>query len=125
MKPNFLSLWDYCTLDEMTLFLAEPSQYVLFCNCANSFLHFVSGTVPCLYTVITSLNHRFCGFSKLIVRLKVFLFVLVQVFMQSNFALEDPEIFNHVLPWNMVTQETKEGMREAPRNSAKLLQEKV
>lgn len=45
--------------------------------------------------------------------------------MQSNFALEDPEIFNHVLPWNMVTQETKGGMREAPRNSAKLLQEKV
>ena len=45
--------------------------------------------------------------------------------MQSNFALEDPEIFNHVLPWNMVKQETKEGMKEAPRNSAKLLQEKV
>lgn len=66
-----------------------------------------------------------CSFSKFIVRLKVLLFVLVQVFMQSNFALEDPEIFNHVLPWNMVTQETKEGMREAPRNSAKLLQEKV
>ena len=40
--------------------------------------------------------------------------MLVQVFMQSNFALEDPEIFNHVLPWNMVTQETKGGMREAP-----------
>ena len=66
-----------------------------------------------------------CSFSNFIVRLKVLLFVLAQVFMQSNFALEDPEIFNHVLPWNMVTQETKEGMREAPRNSAKLLQEKV
>lgn len=51
--------------------------------------------------------------------------LIPKVFMQSNFALEDPEIFNHVLPWNMVTQETKEGMREAPRNSAKLLQEKL
>lgn len=45
--------------------------------------------------------------------------------MQTSFALEDPEIFNNVLPWNMVTQETKEGAKEVPRNSAKLLQEKV
>ena len=45
--------------------------------------------------------------------------------MQTGFALEDPEVFNNVLPWNMVTQETKEGIRDVPRNSAKLLQEKV
>ena len=49
----------------------------------------------------------------------------VQVFMQTGFALEDPEVFNNVLPWNMVTQETKEGIRNTPRNSVKLLQEKV
>jgi len=43
-----------------------------------------------------------------------------------NFALEDPEIFNNVLPWNLVTQETTpEAVRGMPRNSAKLLQEKV
>jgi len=51
--------------------------------------------------------------------------VAVQVFMQTGFALEDPEVFNNVLPWNMVTQETKEGIRNTPRNSVKLLQEKV
>ena len=45
--------------------------------------------------------------------------------MQTSFALEDPEVFNHVLPWNMVTQETKGGVKDALRNSAKLLQEKV
>lgn len=42
-----------------------------------------------------------------------------------NFALEDPEIFNSVLPWSMVTQEPAESTRAVPRNSAKLLQEKV
>lgn len=46
--------------------------------------------------------------------------------MQTSFALEDPDVFNNVLPWSMVTQETKrEGVRDLPRNSAKLLQEKV
>ena len=45
--------------------------------------------------------------------------------MMPNFALEDPEIFNSVLPWSMVTQEPAEGVRGVPRNSAKLLQEKV
>lgn len=45
--------------------------------------------------------------------------------MQTSFALEDPEIFNNVLPWRMVTQETKDGVKDVPRNSAKLLQEKV
>jgi len=46
--------------------------------------------------------------------------------MMPNFALEDPEIFNNVLPWNLVTQETTpEAVRGMPRNSAKLLQEKV
>lgn len=42
-----------------------------------------------------------------------------------SFALEDPEIFNSVLPWSMVTQEPAESTRAVPRNSAKLLQEKV
>ena len=46
--------------------------------------------------------------------------------MMPNFALEDPEIFNSVLPWSLVTQETNpEAARGMPRNSAKLLQEKV
>jgi len=46
--------------------------------------------------------------------------------MMPNFALEDPEIFNNVLPWNLVAQETTpEAVRGMPRNSAKLLQEKV
>jgi len=46
--------------------------------------------------------------------------------MQTSFALEDPEVFNNVLPWSMVTQETKGGVcKDIPRNSAKLLQEKV
>ena len=53
------------------------------------------------------------------------LFIHIQVFMQTSFALEDPEIFNNVLPWSMVTQETKDGVKDVPRNSAKLLQEKV
>lgn len=48
-----------------------------------------------------------------------------QVFLMPNFALEDPEIFNSVLPWSMVTQEPAESTRAVPRNSAKLLQEKV
>ncbi|XP_068729722.1 vacuolar protein sorting-associated protein 54-like [Montipora capricornis] len=48
-----------------------------------------------------------------------------KVFMQTGFALEDPEVFDNVLPWNMVTQETKEGIRDVSRNSAKLLQEKL
>ena len=48
-----------------------------------------------------------------------------QVFLMPNFALEDPEIFNSVLPWSMVTQEPPENTRAVPRNSAKLLQEKV
>ena len=48
-----------------------------------------------------------------------------QVFMMPNFALEDPDIFNNVLPWSMVTQEPADGARAVPRNSAKLLQEKV
>lgn len=51
--------------------------------------------------------------------------IIPKVFMQTSFALEDPEVFNHVLPWNMVTQETKGGVKDAPRNSAKLLQEKL
>ena len=119
-----MSLWDYYTLDEMTVFLAEPSQYY-FAKSAQSpfwilFQEQCNSSRPWLPVWIID-----CSFSKFIVILKVLLFVLVQVFMQSNFALEDPEIFNHVLPWNMVTQETKGGMREAPRNSAKLLQEKV
>lgn len=42
-----------------------------------------------------------------------------------SFALEDPEIFNSVLPWSMVTHEPAENTRAVPRNSAKLLQEKV
>ena len=46
--------------------------------------------------------------------------------MMPNFALEDPEIFNSVLPWTLVTQETTpEAAKGMPRNSAKLLQEKV
>ena len=46
--------------------------------------------------------------------------------MMPNFALEDPEIFNSVLPWSLVAQETThEAVRGMPRNSAKLLQEKV
>ena len=46
--------------------------------------------------------------------------------MMPNFALEDPEIFNSVLPWSMVTQETtSNAVKGMPRNSAKLLQEKV
>ncbi|KAK2560887.1 Vacuolar protein sorting-associated protein 54 [Acropora cervicornis] len=52
-------------------------------------------------------------------------FTAAAVFMQTGFALEDPEVFNNVLPWNMVTQETKEGIRNTPRNSVKLLQEKL
>ncbi|XP_022787407.1 vacuolar protein sorting-associated protein 54-like isoform X3 [Stylophora pistillata] len=48
-----------------------------------------------------------------------------KVFMMPNFALEDPEIFNNVLPWSMVTQEPADGARAVPRNSAKLLQEKL
>jgi len=51
--------------------------------------------------------------------------LIPKVFMQTGFALEDPEVFNNVLPWNMVTQETKEGIRNTPRNSVKLLQEKL
>lgn len=45
--------------------------------------------------------------------------------MQTSFALEDAEVFNNVLPWSMVTQEMKGGVKDIPRNSAKLLQEKV
>lgn len=45
--------------------------------------------------------------------------------MMPNFALEDPDIFNNVLPWSMVTQEPADGARAVPRNSAKLLQEKL
>lgn len=48
-----------------------------------------------------------------------------KVFMMPNFALEDPDIFNNVLPWSMVTQEPADGARAVPRNSAKLLQEKL
>ncbi|KAJ7371032.1 Vacuolar protein sorting-associated protein 54 [Desmophyllum pertusum] len=52
--------------------------------------------------------------------------LIPKVFMMPNFALEDPEIFNHVLPWSMVTQETTtEGVKGMQRNSAKLLQEKL
>ena len=51
--------------------------------------------------------------------------------MMPNFALEDPETFSVVLPWSMVTRETTKGVQErlgsleVPKNSAKLLQEKV
>ena len=51
--------------------------------------------------------------------------------MQPSFALEDPETFSFVLPWKMVTSEPSEskeqrqGLLDVPRNSAKLLQEKV
>lgn len=51
--------------------------------------------------------------------------LIPKVFLMPNFALEDPEIFNSVLPWSMVTQEPPENTRAVPRNSAKLLQEKL
>ena len=51
--------------------------------------------------------------------------------MQPNFALEDPETFQFVLPWSMITSDPTKGKEQLQssldvhRNSAKLLQEKV
>ncbi|XP_048586401.1 vacuolar protein sorting-associated protein 54 [Nematostella vectensis] len=57
--------------------------------------------------------------------------VIPKVFMNPHFTLEDPETFSSVLPWSLVTADSSQaaqdraGLMNAPRNSAKLLQEKL
>ena len=50
--------------------------------------------------------------------------------MHADFSLEDPNTFNAVLPWALISEPKKAvkdraGLLNMPRNSAKLLQEKV
>ena len=50
--------------------------------------------------------------------------------MQADFSLEDQQTFNSVLPWALISEPKKSakdraGLLNMPRNSAKLLQEKV
>ncbi|XP_031550116.1 vacuolar protein sorting-associated protein 54-like [Actinia tenebrosa] len=57
--------------------------------------------------------------------------VIPKVFMQPGFSLENPETFQSVLPWSLVTAEPSKaeqdraGLMNTTRNSAKLLQEKL
>ena len=51
--------------------------------------------------------------------------------MHPSFSLENPDTFNSVLPWALVTADSSQaaheraGLMNVTRNSAKLLQEKV
>ncbi|KAK3733355.1 hypothetical protein QZH41_013684 [Actinostola sp. cb2023] len=56
---------------------------------------------------------------------------VIRVFMNASFSLEDPDTFNSVLPWALVTADSSQAARDRAglinthRNSAKLLQEKL
>lgn len=47
----------------------------------------------------------------------------LKIFLQSDFNLENPETFEAVIPWSQLYGQGSEN--GPPKNSAKLLQEKV